>query len=144
MFLKIVPDADAGVVKIVEVGVIVIVMETVEIETVVEVIGIVVAETEMIGTVVEEGIGTGEADVTIVAAEMIEIAGGETIGEAVMIEIGVDVTIAEGVMIEKAVGVMTGTVVGRSNSISSCYKFFNYGIKNPSCYRLNTPIDMKL
>lgn len=83
----VVPGVDVEIVKIetvnVEVGVIVIVMETVETKIVVEVIGIVVVaiaigvtKTEMIRTVVEEGIEIGEADEMIAAAGMIEIADG--------------------------------------------------------------------
>jgi len=83
----VVPGVNAEIVKIetvnVEVGVIVIVMETVETKIAVEVIGIVVVaiaigvtKTEMIGTVVEEGIEIGEADEMIAVAEMIEIADG--------------------------------------------------------------------
>jgi len=88
MFAKIVvPGGNGGTVKIetvvAEVGVIVIVMVIVGTKIVVEVIGIVVevivtavTETEMIGTAVEEGIGIGEADVTIAAAGMIVMVAG--------------------------------------------------------------------
>lgn len=130
MFAMIVVlGADAGIVKIEEVVEIVIVMGIVEIE--VEVIGIAVTETEMIETVAEEGIETGEADVTIGAAETIEIAGGVTIVAAGMIEIAVGVTIVADVMIEIADGVMIATVVVKTNSTLCRFKSSNYGKIHP-------------